>query len=372
MQVLHQILGDYMRKQIISVLVLISFTLVLPAFDITFEKKIRLSEKTLLQRPTCLCITEDGLFLVNDLYAGDIKIYQPDGKLVNVIGSKGFGPNEFANPFFSCYNDKRLIVFDFGQSKLFYYDRIDDVNFNRTNAITFLDGVDDFILRENNLYISAERTRGKLEGRDGNIDSLFSFNLDNPKEISYYLPTYKKFGFASQGQLKNEFFGKQELMALGQQAFFTIEGDYAYLCWQADLKVFKINLRTKDITTFGEKTANHVKPRASQKLIDALFTRQIDTIKKLKGQGSYVRKVFANQKHVMILYNPPDKNNQDRQHIVQAYTHDGKFITEKFLPGGFGLASTFNKKNNKFYAISSETGNDDDEWFTVTMYNIID
>ena len=67
----------------------------------------------LLERPTGLAFDTLGRRLfVSDTGAGDIKLFDPDGRPAGRWGSAGSGPGEFNRPTFLAYRDARLYVVD--------------------------------------------------------------------------------------------------------------------------------------------------------------------------------------------------------------------------------------------------------------------
>ena len=89
----------------VLIMFIVFSTQAIPGFNIKLTKKIPISqETTLLERPRAFCVTEDKLFLIPDYKAGDVKIYDSNGKLVTVFGRKGYGPGEFSKPAHCFYN----------------------------------------------------------------------------------------------------------------------------------------------------------------------------------------------------------------------------------------------------------------------------
>ncbi len=66
-----------------------------------------------LQRPTGIAYDRKGERLfVSDTLADNIKVYDLDGKLLNVIGNRGAAAGEFNRPTFISYRDNKLYVVD--------------------------------------------------------------------------------------------------------------------------------------------------------------------------------------------------------------------------------------------------------------------
>lgn len=263
-----------MRKKIIIIFqcILIIST---STFGVKIEpdKKIKLSKKVLLQFPLSFCVTEDDLILISDFKAGDVKIYNNRGQLVKVLGREGYGPNEFAKPFFCFYTQRKFIIADSGQRRIFFYDRKDKFDFVRTKEVLPPNIGFQFYVKNNKLFIA-----GTARDKDTKPYEFYMINLEKDHPYTYYLPGQMKYGLNSVEQYNTHLLRKPELSTIGTHAQFDIQGNFAYYSWEGDLKIFKINLETKEIKTFGKKSSYYIKPYASQKLINAFQTMQFPLI----------------------------------------------------------------------------------------------
>jgi hypothetical protein len=294
-------------------------------FKIDFEK-IKINGDDFLQVSMSFCITEDNLFLVVDFKGGDVKIYNSNGALLKVLGRKGFGPNEFAQPLFCHYSDRKFIISDVGQRKIFIYDRKNELKFVRTKEIFSNDVGQCLNLDNNKLYIS-----GTKRTIDGKNYQFYYMELDTDDQYVYLLPGYMKYGLNSDKEYYKEIFNKPYISAIAALSYFDILNDFAYYIWGGDLKIFKINLNTKTISTFGKKTANYIKPSASKRLINSsgIHSTQAAKIRSQeRNKMSYVRQIFASKKHVLVIYEARDNNHNDLGYMMQFYTLDGHFVKE--------------------------------------------
>ncbi len=355
-----------MRKNLIVVL-LLTFHFMSFSIEIDLKSKIKLSEKVLLQLPISFCVTEDEAFLVVDFKAGDVKIFNNKGELEKVLGSKGAGPNEFNQPLFCDYNNRKFIIPDAGQRKIFFYDKIGKFNFERTREIQYASIGDDIQLKENKIYMA-----GSKISEDGKYYSLYSFDLDGIGNHIYFLPAYLKFSLASENEFKTEYLKKPNLTAIGVMGRFDIQSNFAYYVWEGDLKIFKINLNTKEITTFGKKMPHYVKPYTTQKLINAFFNMEGNYVQKERSKMSYVRQIFTTKKHVILLYTVPVKDGSGYDFMVQTYKMDGSFVEESKFPGKELDTIWFDKENSILYALALETVKETDESYHILRYTIHD
>jgi DNA-binding beta-propeller fold protein YncE len=82
----------------------------------------------ILERPTGLARDEErGRIYVADTYAHDIKVFNDDGKLINVIGQRGEGDGEFNFPTHLTFASDKLYVTDTMNSRVQIFD--EDGNF---------------------------------------------------------------------------------------------------------------------------------------------------------------------------------------------------------------------------------------------------
>lgn len=335
--------------------------------DIHLSDTINLSDKVLLQSPISFCVTEDDLFLVVDFKAGDVKIYNYKGELETVLGKKGAGPNEFVQPLFCYYTNRKFILSDVGQRKIFFYERCDNFIFERKKSISCLDSGEDFFLKENILFMSGNRI-----SEDGKYYSFYAFNIDKNGDYKYFLPSYLKFGLSSENEHRTELIKKSDLATIGVKGMFDMNGGFAYYAWEGDLKVFRIDLKTGEIKTFGKKMAHFKKPYTTQKLIDSFFSRQVDIVRRERAKMSYVKQIFTSNSYVMVIYTIPSKNNEDNVYMVQFLKMDGTFVQEVVLPGKATNTMWFDKQKSFLYTMNFEQDANLNEHMYILKYKIPD
>jgi hypothetical protein len=100
-----------------------------PLADIYKSGKVRfvqeraLDEKTmpegvLFAGPSDLTVDSDGRVLVMDFADNNIKIFDPSGNFLKVVGRKGQGPGEFNMPIDIVFARDRVVVWDMGNRRL--------------------------------------------------------------------------------------------------------------------------------------------------------------------------------------------------------------------------------------------------------------
>lgn len=71
-----------------------------------------LPEEVYFQNPRGIAVHSNGNICVSDFAANNIKILNPEGKLIKVVGRQGQGPGDFNSPSFIDRSGDRLIVWE--------------------------------------------------------------------------------------------------------------------------------------------------------------------------------------------------------------------------------------------------------------------
>jgi len=364
-------------KVLIVVLLISTFGYGIFGGDIrlTDHGKILLSDDPMLGGPASFCVTEDNKFIVSDFKLCDIKIYDSKGKFLKVFGSMGFGPNEFGQLLAITYSKKMLIVSDVAQKKFFIYERKGDLDFVRTKEIRSSIIGFDLKLQGNELYITGDITSPKNE-----TYCIFSLNIKENNRLSYILPAHIKYGLNSENEYQHEVLGKRDYGVIGRKGRIDIVGNVAYYYWEGDLKIFKIDLEKKTFSTFGEKTSHYRKPSSSNKLINALSSRDMNTYASIKGRMSYLSFISASPKYVLLIYTSCNDakdytkmlTKDDIIMLMQVYSLDGKFLKEILIPGDTGNEFFFDKRENILYTIIYAEDKDYDLKYAIQKYKFND
>ncbi len=154
-------------------------------------------------------------------------------------------------------------------------------------------------------------------------------------------------------------------------------GDYAYYVWTGDLKIHMVNMKTKNIKTFGQKTANFRQPIATDALKKAYKAVNLNDYAKEIEKFSYIYGVFTTKDYVMITYEKvmaPGETYQER--MLQFYTLDGKYINEVIIPceGAGGLFFSKDKNDDILYLFRRkiiEKEDEDEELFLLSRFKLI-
>jgi hypothetical protein len=363
------------EKTVLLSILFIAFSTAVFGVSITMDKEIKLSpgstDTTLLLKPLAFCVTEDGLFLVPDYRAGNVKVYDETGTLVTVFGRKGYGPEELIKPAF-CYYSKeekgpgRLGILDLGARKIFIYERKEKTDFKRIRGVNCLALGYDIQLKGNELLIS-----GYKPDKDSTSFALYSIDLTND-DTSLLLPSYQKYGLKSHQQYATEYRRKPDIKIIGRKGWLDIQGENIYYVWEGDLRIVKINLESGKSNFFGKKTPGYVKPYASKKMLETRSKRDFNAFRKEKTKMSYVKNIFTSPKYALVIYRGPAKKVNDSNFQLQFYTLEGDFINEVSIPGKPDHKMYFDKDRSILYSLKSESDDDLNEHYLIIRYQISD
>jgi hypothetical protein len=327
--------------------------------------KLIFQDVDFLQKPRDFCVTGDNLFLIPDYNAGNIKIYESNGKLINVLGRKGVGPNEFVKPTFCFFDEGKFGVMDWGIRKIFIYDRIGQTkDFKRVKEISCFSLGTGIHLRNDKLFVSGYRPNEKSKPFD-----LYYIDLAN-NQINLLLPSYKKYGLKSFDEYETKYRRQPDIGVIGIGGWFDLHEDDVYFAWEGDLRIIKQNIRTGEVSYFGRKSANYVKPYATKKLINSISTRDFKTTQQEKAKMSFVRSIFTSKKHVLLVYEGPVKNDKNPGFMIQFYMFNGDFVEEIPIPGEPDRKMYFLKNKNILYSLTSELDEDLNEIHYMLKFDV--
>jgi len=321
----HGVIEMKLKVTIFCIFIMVQF---LNALDMKLSKRITFSEdKTIIGGIYSFAVTEDGYFLLLDIVMNDIKIYSPEGKLEKVWGRKGPGPNEFLSPFICNYNDfnKNFYVMDFGKNRLIVLKREGKADFKQITEI--------IKIREAMKISSIDKDRLLIDGyhlgKESKSYELYIYNTVSG-EKTFLLPSEIKYGMYSMNEYKSNMYKGKKVNYIGILGFSDFYGDNAYYVWEGDLRIIKINLKTKMINSFGYKTSNYKQPVCTSEMEKSKKEMNHKAYLSEKARMSCLCDVLANKNYVIVIYNKPrkDLNDQNSGFFFQFYKPDGTFIKE--------------------------------------------
>ena len=353
----------------LSIIFIFANTNVTFGFDIKLSEKMEISpDSQLLSIPWDFCVTEDGLFIIPDPKAGNIKIYDRIGKflvVVEIIGKKGFGADEFGEPTYCSYNKDKLAVMDYRLRKVFIYDRISRSEFKRRQEFHCWWLGTDIEISGNRLFIA-----GYQPDPDGYPYDLFYIDLSGSTKNSqirkvqrtYLLRSYYKYGLKSFDEYERIYRNEpySYIKAIGINSWFDVQGDEVYYAWEGDLRVIKLNIKPtldEEPTFFGEKPPHYKKPSKSFKmpaLVNAYRNRDFSDLKSAKSEMYYVRNIFTSSNNVILIYEGPNTQGKSTTFRAQIYSLEGGSMKETNIPGKPDRRMWFDKEKNILYSLSSQ------------------
>ncbi|MCK5058209.1 MAG: hypothetical protein KAT34_16270 [Candidatus Aminicenantes bacterium] len=321
--------------------------------------------------PRDVCLTEDGLFLVTDQHAGDVKIYSKDEKTLTlrlvgkiVVGKPGSEKLQY--PTYCFYNplESRFGVIDYVKREILLYDRLGKVNFFHMWTIDCPYLADGIQLIGNELFISGFT----LDSRNNGYD-LYSIDLESG-QTTFLLPSYRKYGLDSPAEYNEKYMNGVGIRMLGISGWFAVQDDFAYFAWEGDLKIIKMDVKSGREVPFERAVRKHSpykRPSTSPNfsaLLEGYKAKDPEIIRREKDKMFFVRHVFTNSKYVYVVYEGPV--NQRSRFRLQVYNLRGDSVANSPIPGQPGTPMFFDRKCNTLYSISKSGKNN----YSVLKYEI--
>jgi hypothetical protein len=342
----------------------------LSAIDIKQTRKITLyqSHDTFIKKPGSFIVTVDDMILIFDSNASHIKIYNSDGKLVNIFGKKGMGPDEFVRPYLSAYKEPFVVIGDFGRKTFFIYKRFGKESFKFERKFLLLEMAYDLhLINDGKLLIAGYKMSNNRKEYN-----LYEYDFKNHRH-EFILPSETSYGLNSHKIYLKKY--SEEISYIGGLQYCDFSEDSIYLVWTGDIKIIKVDRKSKKYTFFGKKTENFVQPYVNTEIRKAYNERNHKLLYKFDNDMSYVKDIFVlSSKKVGVVYVGPLKNKK-MSVMLQLYTCSGEFIKEcEVLKSNashqFELFSFFIKAKNNLYIMDTETTQDFDQHYKIHEYRI--
>ena len=335
-------------------------------------RKISLSQDNdiLIEKANSFIVTVDKKILVIDSKAANIKIFDMTGKRLKIFGRKGMGPDEFVRPLRCAYLEPFVSIMDYGRSMIFIYKRSGLDNFEFIHKFLNLNlGYDFCFLDNQNLLIAGDKFD---ENRV--LYSLYKYNFKTNK-YDFILPSHVAYGYTSIKKFMKD--NDERISYIGAYQFFDLSNDSIFFVWTGDIKVLKIDRKTRKLSYFGHKTENFIKPTFTPAIEKAFHQKNHRLIYKLRRAMSYIRYLFvSNNSYVGVVYVGPFKDNL-LQVFMLLYTTGGEFLKEVKLLNAkafshYEIYFYFSKDNNHFYILDTETSKDFNQFYKIHEFGIED
>lgn len=326
-----------------------------------------------LQLPGDFCLSPDGAhIIVPDIKAGDIKIFSyASGRLVKVVGRRGVGPDELLMPC-KCANDERyLSLLDMGRRRYFLYEFVKPVGLKRVDEGMPVELGIDCCFEKDGLVIAAE-----IYDKQGKIYDAYRVNL-NDKSIKYLLPSEVKYGYASQKEFKAAMQG-HDILPIGIQGYCDVYDGYLYYAWMGNLRIIRVNTGTGEISTFGQKTQNYIRPQASNRLASAYAEQDKKLYREERRKLILIDDINVSMSYIILSYMKPDVDLDRRIRMLQFYGHDQKLLAEirapreiSFFDENDAASMIVDKKSDRLVCLRRFLNKQDEDQYEILVYDIV-
>jgi len=338
-----------------------------PIFTSSLNKidEIKIDQKgIILSSLYGFCVSDDNKIILSDWKDGNIKVFDSKGKLLTIYGRRGFGPGEFGQVL-QCDVFKNLIIANDNMKK-----SISVLKLSNNNIVEKLKSFKrrfscSELRFKNNIILST----GWSINSNGRVFELYSFNINNPKKVNFLVPTEVVFGLSSYNDYKQK---KNYFDIIQGRSYCDFWRNTALIIWPGNLNIVKVDLVTKKkIYLHGKKTKKYIKPYKSQKLMESIFSRNLNKVEIVFSKMSIVKKIFAAKNYFGIIYNIPVKfRENNKEHMCQIYDYSGNFISEVEIHGEYLSHYYFHNNGKYLYSLVSEPKKDLDEDIIITKYEV--
>lgn len=356
--------------KIITITAIFCLNLLLHGVQAKFERKVNITQgNQTIQYGLGFIVTEDGNIVICDRKAANLKMYDKNGLLIKIVGRKGMGPEELTFPYLFDYFDSKLVLYDYHQASLILYEYTSPARLKHLKKIMLPAALESIHGQKNGYFVA-----GSKRDKKGNHFHLYSVDGmgKNPKMI---MPSHYKFGFESQREYISEFLNKKyTLTPIGLQSYFYEWNNSLYYAWRGNLSILKVDLKTKKITRFGQKTENYTTPIVTPALKDAFIRRNMRDANIERRGMSFISYIFAFDGGVGLIYNNYDNRTSYWLPYLQLYTNDGTFVKEQLLPYAYSLDPHFycyfQSEGKRLFIMNKWTAKQDLDQYGIVEFRI--
>lgn len=344
----------------------------LTAVEVKPLKEFTLSqnEDIIIEKPGSFIVTEDNRIVVNDGKAGNIKIFDMQGKRIDIFGRKGMGPHEFVRPWGCAYKDPFIAFVDYGRKTIFLYKYSKETGFEFIQKFLCLYlGYDFHLIDDQNILIAGEKF-----DENQRLYSLYQYNFKEDK-YDFILPSETAYGYTSIKKFMKD--NDEKLAFIGSFLYFDFSDDSIYLIWKGNLNVIKIDRKTgKVVKRFGMKTENYVQPYYTPEIKKAFRRKDHRLLYKLDRPMSMVKDILVSKGNkVGVIYVGPFNSDDQLEAKLQFYTDEGIFLKEiKVLTAGashpYEIYFYFRKSDNRLFILDTETSKEFNQSFKIYEYGV--
>lgn len=310
-------------------------------------------------------VAEDGVIFVADAKDGNIKCYDPEGKLLKVVGRRGPGPEEFGSPTFCDYQTPFLSVLDSPKFKVHIYERKGRADLVKVAEIPCMMCTSDIILSAKGVLVDAyiHTNKGKF------FLTLRAFRDD---VIDYLLPIERKYGYESERSYKGNHEDLSKLTA--GRGFLSILGNKVYYVPDIRLKITALRLDNLEVVTFGSPSPNYREPKVNQTIRDAFANKEGEPVNRERKKVSYITGILSDERMVGVLFSNYDVPSDTWKLYLQRYDPAGKLLSEDFLREATNYFSLFNyyfhRESGVLYVMAERYGDDTTDDYRILGYKL--
>lgn len=252
-------------------------------------------------------------------------LYDQNGKLLKSWEAVGQGPGEYQGMLWNDYIKPFMGLFDPRVQKLLLFRRI---------GLSEFHWIEDIFPKS--LHVQNFKFDKDKIVFDGPVfyKNRYYFiqirNLQNKKD-EYYLPAAVRYGKKPSDDYKKPDGEFRRLWGPPRSYIDAFDG-YVYSAWIGMLNVIKIDMTTKEYTSFGQITKNYSQPKAWKVSMEDL-KRASQWSEENRPKFSWVTGVFADRDLVGLIYMNYNPKKSCWEPILQNYDGDGIFMNEEKLAG---------------------------------------
>jgi len=285
-----------------------------------------LEQKTLIGEPISFFVDNNEYIYLLDEKLANLKVFNPQGKLIKVFGTKGSGPNEFLNPVHISHFRDILMIYDFKRKRLFFYKIKSPLNLSYIKDVKFGDLSMDFKFLDVKKMLIAGHS---LNREDGISYSLYELNLKN-NNVNYIIPSFCCYKLKNEREYTKKFL--KEIIVLSPDVFGAL-CDNSYFCVSSlDLHVAKKEKESKKIIYFYKPSPTFVRPFVTREMKEAIRIRNRDKLNRLLQKMSFVKGLFCmGNGRLLLLYSSFDRETKGRDLYSQIYDLQGNCLLNQLI-----------------------------------------
>jgi len=296
------------------------------AESIPFQKKIILIQgQDFIAYPGDLAVLEDEYFFICDIKDQKLMLYDQNGRFQKLWKTIGQAPGEYQGVWLNDYDRPYLGVYDLRARKLLIYRRVGLTEFKWIRDIHEIEGyVYDFKLHNERIYFDTPI----LFKNQYYFIHIVDFNEETDE---YCLPAAVRYGQTPESDFRKPD-GKFRALWGPPRPFMDVFEGYIYSAWKGMLNILKIDIATKEWTSFGHKTKTYSQPKTWN-----ITGKDYKIVEKWREENehkcSWTAGIFVDNGLVGLIYLNYDEKQNCWAPILQLYDDMGVFLKEMSLAG---------------------------------------